>query len=79
METKEISRILFNMLAQTVDMKVNNPWKYKDNLCFCEERDETQRHLYSCPKIEINDEENIVDYEKLYLGKTKEKTKIGQW
>ena len=31
--------------------------------------------MYSCHKIETDDEENIVDYEKLYLGTTKEKTK----
>ena len=78
METKEISRVLFKLLAQTVDVKVNNPWKYEDNLCFCEEKEETQRHLHSCHKFEIDYGENIFEYENLYLGTTKEKTKIAR-
>ena len=32
----------------------------------------------TCHKIETDDEENIVDYEKLYLGTTEEKTEIAK-
>ena len=66
------------MLAQAVDVKVNNPWKYDDNLCFCEEKEETQIHLSSCKKLETDDDKNSVEYEKLYLGNNKEKTEIAK-
>ena len=77
-ETTKLSKLIHNLHAQTIDVKENNPWNYEDNLCICEEKAETQLHIFSCNSLKsgVEDSEIGLNYSDLFFGTNKEKVKI---
>ena len=48
-ESRGLSRIIFSVRSQTLDIKEWQPWKYLDNLCVkCEIYAETTDHFVMC-------------------------------
>ena len=55
----ELSKIIFKIRSQTLDIKQWQPWKYQNYLCVkCEKYTETMDHFVNCEeygdKIDIN-------------------------
>ena len=50
--TKSEAQLLFRLRSKTVNLKVNFPKMYQDNLCkMCKLFPESQAHLLQCPEI----------------------------
>ena len=50
-KSTKISKIIFNIRAGTLDLKVLKPWKYEDNLCvMCNVKEENIEHFMKCEK-----------------------------
>jgi hypothetical protein len=48
-----LSKIIFSVRSNTIDLKMVQPWKYYDNLCvLCEVQAETITHFMSCSSYE---------------------------
>ena len=48
-----LSKVIFSLRSQTLDIKTWQPWKYFDNLCvLCELKEETISHFLSCNSYE---------------------------
>ena len=77
-ETNKLSKMIFNLLAQTADVKANNPWNYENNLCVCQENEETQKHFYLCSKIDPNIDDKKVEYEQIFVGENEDKLHIAK-
>ena len=77
-ERPRLSKLFHNLIAQTIDIKENNPWNYNDNLCICEEYPEKQSHIFSCDslKSECEMSENGLNYTDLFFGTVEEKYRI---
>ena len=68
--TKSEAQLLFRLRSKTVNLKVNFPKMYQDNLCkMCKLFPESQAHLLQCPEIvpqlklvclKNMDEENLI-------------------
>ena len=55
----ELSKIIFKICSQTLDIKQWQPWKYQNDFCVkCEKYTETMDHFVNCEeygdKIDIN-------------------------
>ena len=78
-ERTRLSRLIHNLLAKTIDMKENNPWNYVDNSCICEEKAETQSHMYVCSYLkswlEISESKSGSKYSDLFCASSEEKVK----
>ena len=68
-KTMKLSKLTHNLWAQTIHIKEHSPWLYLDNLCVCEVKTETQRHIFYCDVLKYKNEmtfENL-KYNNLYF------------
>ena len=77
-ERPNLSKLIHNLIAQTIDIKENNPWNYMDNLCICEENSEKQSHIFSCESLKCVFEigESGLEYTDLFFGTLEEKLEV---
>ena len=54
-----LTKIIFSLRSETLDIKTWQPWRYFDNLCVvCQLKEETIQHFLSCPTYEKTPQEN---------------------
>ena len=70
-----LSKIIFSTRSGTLDIKTNNDWKYKDDLCgMCKMIAETMEHFMSCEPYEKGSLET--DWKEVYCIESESQFKI---
>ena len=76
--TTSLSKFIYNLYTESVDTKINQHWKYEDNLCICGIKAETQNHILNCIKLTNGNELLYINLtsNNLFDGDIDEKTNV---
>ena len=71
----KVSKIIFNIRAETLDIKTWNHWNYEDNLCImCNVKEETIEHFMKCETYGTEQ----IKFEDIYSNDGERQFEIGK-
>lgn len=76
-ERTSLSKLIFKICCQTLNIKAWQPWNYIDNICVkCEKTEETMSHFVTCVEYPVEKELSWWDIKQNSTERQKEIAKI---